>query len=88
MEISSWIVREQGSPMIREQREVSPAAGEVLIEVAGCGVCHTDLGFFYDGVPTRHPLPLREMLVAGGCMESGPGGAGRMGEAARVRERL
>ena len=26
--------------------------GEVLVEVAGCGVCHTDLGYFYDGVPT------------------------------------
>ena len=31
---------------------------EVLVEVAGCGVCHTDIGFAYDGVPTRHPLPL------------------------------
>jgi 6-hydroxycyclohex-1-ene-1-carbonyl-CoA dehydrogenase len=27
-------------------------AGEVLVEIAGCGVCHTDLGYFYDGVPT------------------------------------
>ena len=26
--------------------------GEVLVEVAGCGICHTDLGYFYDGVPT------------------------------------
>jgi 6-hydroxycyclohex-1-ene-1-carbonyl-CoA dehydrogenase len=26
--------------------------GEVLVEVAGCGVCHTDLGYFYDGVST------------------------------------
>ncbi len=25
--------------------------------MAGCGVCHTDLGFFYDGVPTRHAVP-------------------------------
>ena len=30
----------------------------VVVEVAGCGVCHTDVGFAYDGVPTRHPLPL------------------------------
>jgi len=44
--------------MVLTQREQAPAAGEVMIEVAGCGVCHTDLGFFYDGVPTRHPLPL------------------------------
>lgn len=32
--------------------------GEVLVEVAGCGVCHTDLGYFYDGVPTIQKPPL------------------------------
>ena len=32
--------------------------GEVLVEIAGCGVCHTDLGFFYDGVPTVQKPPL------------------------------
>jgi 6-hydroxycyclohex-1-ene-1-carbonyl-CoA dehydrogenase len=31
---------------------------EALIEVAGCGVCHTDLGYFYDGVPTVTKPPL------------------------------
>ncbi len=34
------------------------AQGEVLVEVAGCGVCHTDLGYFYDGVPTVEKPPL------------------------------
>ena len=34
------------------------APGEVLVEVAGCGVCHTDLGYFYDGVPTVSKPPL------------------------------
>lgn len=33
-------------------------AGESLVEVAGCGVCHTDLGYFYDGVPTVQKPPL------------------------------
>lgn len=32
--------------------------GEVLVEVAGCGVCHTDLGYFYHGVPTVTKAPL------------------------------
>jgi 6-hydroxycyclohex-1-ene-1-carbonyl-CoA dehydrogenase len=32
--------------------------GEVLVQVAGCGVCHTDLGYFYDGVPTVSKPPL------------------------------
>ena len=35
-----------------------PSAGEVVVEVAGCGVCHTDLGFYYDGVRVKSPLPL------------------------------
>ena len=33
-------------------------SGEVLVEVAGCGICHTDLGYFYDGVPTVAKPPL------------------------------
>jgi 6-hydroxycyclohex-1-ene-1-carbonyl-CoA dehydrogenase len=32
--------------------------GEVLVEIAGCGVCHTDLGYFYDGIPTVNKPPL------------------------------
>ncbi len=32
--------------------------GEVLVEVAGCGICHTDLGYFYYGVPTVNQPPL------------------------------
>jgi 6-hydroxycyclohex-1-ene-1-carbonyl-CoA dehydrogenase len=36
--------------------ELSP--DEVIIEVVGCGVCHTDIGFAYEGIPTRHALPL------------------------------
>jgi 6-hydroxycyclohex-1-ene-1-carbonyl-CoA dehydrogenase len=32
--------------------------GEALVEVAGCGICHTDLGYFYDGVPTVSKPPL------------------------------
>lgn len=33
-------------------------AGEVLVEIAGCGVCHTDMSYFYDGVPTVTKPPL------------------------------
>ncbi len=34
------------------------AAGDALVQIAGCGVCHTDLGYFYDGVPTVSKPPL------------------------------
>lgn len=45
--------------LARARREVGTLdAEDVLIRVAGCGVCHTDLGFLNDGVRTRHPLPL------------------------------
>jgi 6-hydroxycyclohex-1-ene-1-carbonyl-CoA dehydrogenase len=45
--------------MARTEFEPSaPGAGEVLVEVAGCGVCHTDLGYYYDGVRFNHALPL------------------------------
>jgi len=37
---------------------LEPAPDEVVVQVAGCGVCHTDVGFAFDGVSTRHPLPL------------------------------
>jgi 6-hydroxycyclohex-1-ene-1-carbonyl-CoA dehydrogenase len=48
-----------GEPLRRVSFELSPPApGEVIVEVAGCGVCHTDLGYYYDGVATVHELPL------------------------------
>jgi len=37
---------------------LEPAPDEVVVEVSGCGICHTDVGFAVDGVPTRKPLPL------------------------------
>jgi len=74
MRIQSWMFHEVARPMVPEEREESPAAGEVLIEVAGCGVCHTDLGFFYDAVPTRHPLPLTlGHEISGRVIEAGAG---------------
>ncbi len=48
--------------------------GEALVEVAGCGVCHTDLGFWHDGVPTRHALPLVLGHEVAGTVVAGPAG--------------
>ena len=54
-----WQMTAVGAPMALQDFEPAPpASGEVMLEVAGCGVCHTDLGFLYDGVRTNHPLPL------------------------------
>jgi 6-hydroxycyclohex-1-ene-1-carbonyl-CoA dehydrogenase len=73
-EIESWVVVEPGAPMLRRTREVQPGPGEVLVAVAGCGVCHTDLGYFYDGVPTRHGFPLTlGHEIAGTVVAAGDG---------------
>jgi len=54
-----WVMNSAGEPMTPVPFEpLPPAAGEVVVKVAGCGVCHTDLGFYYDGVRLKHPLPL------------------------------
>lgn len=77
MEIASWVVRQPGAPMSYEIRSDAPGAGDVIVKVAACGVCHTDLGFYYEGVPTRHPFPLTlgheisgRVVVAGSGAES------------------
>jgi 6-hydroxycyclohex-1-ene-1-carbonyl-CoA dehydrogenase len=54
-----WMMHAVGAPLVREPLELrTPAAGNVLVEVAGCGVCHTDLGYLYDGVRTNQPPPV------------------------------
>jgi 6-hydroxycyclohex-1-ene-1-carbonyl-CoA dehydrogenase len=48
-----------GAPLVLEDLpEPAPAADQVRVRVAGCGVCHTDIGFWRDGVMPRHALPL------------------------------
>ncbi len=53
-----WMMNGVNEPLTRQEFLAQPNAGEVVVEVAGCGVCHTDLGFFYDGVRTNSELPL------------------------------
>jgi 6-hydroxycyclohex-1-ene-1-carbonyl-CoA dehydrogenase len=85
MKLTSWVVQQSGSPMVLTAREETPGAGDVIVEVAGCGVCHTDLGFFYDGIPTRHPFPLTlGHEISGRVVEAGPGAEAWMGKAVVV----
>jgi len=54
-----WLMTAVDEPFVRETHVfAAPAADEVTVAVAGCGVCHTDLGFLYDGVRLNQPLPL------------------------------
>ena len=59
--IQAWQMTKAGEPLKRISREVSTESlkgGDAIVKIAGCGVCHTDLGFFYDGVRTGKPAPL------------------------------
>ncbi len=54
-----WMMTAVKTPLMRSTFDpFALAAGEVAVEVAGCGVCHTDLGYYYDGVRLNHALPL------------------------------
>jgi len=58
MRVTGWAMHARGEPLRPIVYEASPGPGQALVRVAGCGVCHTDLGFLDEGVPTRHALPL------------------------------
>lgn len=45
---------------------------EALVEIAGCGVCHTDLSFWHYGVRTKHELPLTLGHEISGKVVEGP----------------
>ncbi len=72
-----WEMTEVGAPLQRSSFELpDPEPGRALVRVVGCGVCHTDLGFLFDGVKTRAALPLAlgheisgEVVAAGAGFE-------------------
>lgn len=58
-EIRAWQMDKPEAPLVQRNLPVPElGAGDVLVEVAGCGLCHTDLSFLYGGVQTKHELPL------------------------------
>lgn len=38
--------------------DLAPGAGEAVVKVAGCGLCHTDAAFYFGEVAPRGALPL------------------------------
>lgn len=56
---TAWMMTEPGAPLVRRELPLpAPGPGEAVVEVAGCGLCHTDLSFLLHGVKTRAALPL------------------------------
>ncbi|MCF6233380.1 MAG: 6-hydroxycyclohex-1-ene-1-carbonyl-CoA dehydrogenase [Rhodobacteraceae bacterium] len=76
-----WRMVSGAEPLKLEQFEPGdPGSGEVLVEIAGCGVCHTDLGYYYDGVRTNQPLPLTlGHEISGTVVATGDGAGDWMG---------
>jgi len=59
MEVRGFAFREPNAPLEPLARdEQIGASGDVLVRVAGCGLCHTDLTFYTGEVAPRHELPL------------------------------
>lgn len=88
MDIEAWEMVAQGEPLTRATRQIDEAGltgDQALVEVAGCGVCHTDLGFLYGGVRTRHPLPLTlGHEISGRVVATGPDASSLVGAAVVV----
>jgi 6-hydroxycyclohex-1-ene-1-carbonyl-CoA dehydrogenase len=81
MEIVGWEMHAVGQPLRPSRRTLAgPGPGQALVQVAGCGVCHTDLGFLEGSAPVRHPLPLvLGHEIAGRVVAEGEGVRGLLG---------
>lgn len=88
VEISSWQAVAAGEPLRPARRTLELAAltpDQVVVRVAGCGVCHTDLGFLFDGVRTGKPFPLTlGHEIAGRVEAAGAAHAALLGRAVVV----
>jgi 6-hydroxycyclohex-1-ene-1-carbonyl-CoA dehydrogenase len=56
--IHTWQMTEPGRLVKTRVPMPALAPDEVVVKIAGCGVCHTDLSYFYMGVPTVQKPPL------------------------------
>jgi 6-hydroxycyclohex-1-ene-1-carbonyl-CoA dehydrogenase len=76
-----WLMTAPKAPLVREGFQAAAGAGEVVVQIAGCGVCHTDLGYYYDGVRTNQPLPLAlGHEISGRVVAAGAGAEGWIGK--------
>lgn len=55
----AWFLETPSKPLIwRDLVLADPQAGQALVQVLACGLCHTDLGYADGSVPPKHALPL------------------------------
>ena len=77
-----WKMFKPNEPMRLEEFDPGPPGeNQVVVKIAGCGVCHTDLGYFYDGVRLNHELPLAlGHEISGRVVATGAGAEHWMGQ--------
>ncbi len=80
-----WQMTQPGAPFERVAFMAEPGIAEVVVAIAGCGVCHTDLGYYYDGVRTNSKLPLTlGHEISGHVVGAGAQAQGWLGKAVIV----
>ncbi len=70
--IETWQMTEPGKLARTSIPVPQLAADEALVEVAACGVCHTDISYFYHGIPTQQKPPLTLGHEISGVVVDGP----------------
>jgi 6-hydroxycyclohex-1-ene-1-carbonyl-CoA dehydrogenase len=73
MKMKQWQMTElQAAFQLVESAMPAVHEDQALVKIAGCGVCHTDLGFWHEGVKTKHTLPLTLGHEISGTVVDGP----------------
>jgi 6-hydroxycyclohex-1-ene-1-carbonyl-CoA dehydrogenase len=70
--IDTWQMPEPGRLAKTRIPVPALAPADALVEVRGCGVCHTDISYFYMGVPTEQKPPLSLGHEISGVVVAGP----------------
>lgn len=71
-ETEAWVQDDPKTPLQPRTVPVEPIAGDVIVEVVACGVCHTDLGFLDGSVNPRGGRPLVPGHEVSGTVVWGP----------------
>lgn len=84
--LEAWQMVAPDQPLVRKELPIPDLApGEILIEIAGCGLCHTDLSFLHGGVRTRKAPPLTlGHEFTGTVIATGAGAESQIGRAVLV----
>ena len=72
-ELKQWQMTELNKEFTLVESDL-PAINEneAIVKIAGCGVCHTDLSFWHDGVRTKKEMPLTLGHEISGVVLDGP----------------